>query len=402
MSLALTGVRVETTCVTGFNFFSRMKRICLYIGLCVLLVGTGFAGETLVYFGTYTGAKSRGIYVSKFDPATGKLSVPTLAVETRNPTFLAVAPGEHFLFAGSEMTNAAGKLTGAVSAFALETNTGRLTLLNQKGCDGTGSPCHVAVDATGKCLFAANYGPGSIAALPVNADGSLGAAATIIQHTGSGANPQRQAGPHAHFISPSPDNRFTLDCDLGLDKIFINHLDAATAKLLPNDPPFVTVTPGSGPRHFVFSHDEKFIYVINEMGGTITAFSYAATNAAMSEVQTISTLPQDFSGTNTCAEIALHPNGKFLYGSNRGHDSIAVFAVDPQTGKLTFVAHHSTMGHAPRHFAIDPTGRWLLAENQASDSVVVFALDPGTGKLKPTGDSITVGSPVCAVFVGGK
>jgi 6-phosphogluconolactonase len=373
-----------------------MKHLCYFASLWLLCPVAGFAGESLVYFGTYTGAKSQGIYVARFDSTTGRLSAPQLAAETKNPTFLAVSPGEHFLYAVSEMSQ-----TGAVSAFALESKTGKLTLLNQQASGG-GGPCHVAVDVTGKCLLVANYGSGSIAALPIHADGSLGEATTTIQHTGSGTNPARQAGPHAHFILPSPDNRFTLDCDLGLDKVFINHLNASAAKLTPGNPPFATVAPGFGPRHFVFSADGKFVYIINEMGGTITVFNYAATNAAMTEVQTISTLPKDFSGSSTCAEISLHPNGKFLYGSNRGHDSIAIFAVDQKTGKLTFVEHQSTQGRTPRHFAIDPTGRWLFAENQASDSVIVFAIDAGTGKLKPTGQTVSVGAPVCAVFVGEK
>jgi 6-phosphogluconolactonase len=273
--------------------------------------------------------------------------------------------------------------------------------LNQQDSGGSG-PCHISADATGKCLLVANYGSGSVAELPIHADGRLGEATTVRRHAGSGANPQRQAGPHAHFILPSPDNRFTLDCDLGLDKIFINHLDANAGKLTAGEPPFAVAAPGSGPRHLVFSPDGRFVYVINEMGGTITVFSYATANAAMTEVQTISTLPKDFSGKNTAAEIAVHPNGKFLYASNRGHDSIAVFAVNQQTGQLTFVEHQPTLGHTPRHFAIDPTGRWLLAENQTSSSVVVFAIDRDTGKLKPTGQTVELGSPVCAVFVGVK
>jgi len=361
----------------------------------------GSAEGTLVYFGTYTGAKSRGVYVSKFDSATGKLSTPELAAETINPTFLAVAPGGNFLYAVNEVDEIGGKPGGAVSAFARDASTGKLTPLNQQLSGGRG-PCHVVVDATGKCLLVANYGSGSVAALPIHADGSLGEATTTIQHTGSGANPQRQAGPHAHFILPSPDNRFTLDCDLGLDKIFINHLDAQNAKLTANEPPFATVAPGSGPRHVTFSADGRFVYLVNEMGGTITVFSYADTNAVMTEVQTISTLPKDFSGKNNAAEIAVRPDGKFLYASNRGRDSIEVFAVNPQTGRLTFVEHQSTFGRTPRHFAIDPTGRWLLAENQGSNSVVVFAIDPATGKLKPTGQTVTISSPVCAVFVGEK
>ncbi len=383
---------------------SRMNPIRLVLIILAIIVGltiSSRAGESLIYFGTYTGAKSQGIYVSRFDSITGKLSAPELAAKTTNPTFLAIAPGGNFLYAVSEVDQIDGKRTGAVYAFALDAKTGRLTPLNRQNSGGSG-PCHVAVDATDKCLLVANYGGGSIAALPIHADGSLGEAATTMQHTGSSVNTNRQAGPHAHFILPSPDNRFTLDCDLGLDKIFINHLDASAAKLTPNEPAFTTVDPGSGPRHLLFSLDGKFVYLINELAGTITVFSYTAENAAMTQVQTISTLPKDFSGNNTCAEIVLHPSGKFLYASNRGHDSIAVFTVDRQTGKLTFVEHQSTTGHTPRHFAIDPTGRWLLAENQGSDLVVVFAIDPDTGKLRPTGQSISVGAPVCALFVNEK
>jgi len=356
------------------------------------------AGESLVYFGTYTGANSRGIYVSWFNSTTGKLSAPELAAELVNPTFLAISPDQKYLYAVSEVDQIDGKSTGAVDAFALDARTGKLTPLNRQLSGGSG-PCQIAVDATSKCLLVANYGGGSIAALPVHADGSLGEATTILQHTGSSVNTNRQAGPHAHFISSSPDNRFTLDCDLGLDKISVNQLDAPAARLTPNEPPFAAVTPGSGPRHLVFSADARFVYVVNEMAGTITVFSYAPANAAMTGLQTVSTLPGDFNGNNTCAEIALHPNGKFLYASNRGHDSIAVFAVNQQTGRLNFVEHQSTQGRTPRHFAIDPTGRWLLAENQNSDSVVVFALDPETGKLKPAGQTLSLGAPVCAVFV---
>jgi 6-phosphogluconolactonase len=383
---------------------SRMNSLRLVLIILIIFVDltvSSRAGESLVYFGTYTGTKSQGIYVSRFDSTTGNLSSPELAAKTANPTFLAIAPGGNFLYAINEVDQIGGKRTGAVDAFALDAKTGRLMPLNRQNSGGSG-PCHVAVDATDKCLLVANYGGGSIAALPIHPDGSLGEAMTKIQHAGSSVNTNRQAGPHAHSIFPSPDNRFTLDCDLGLDKISINHLDASAAKLTPSEPAFTTVAPGSGPRHLVFSTNGKFVYVINEMAGTITVFSYDTANATMAEVQTISTLPKDFSGNNTAAEIALHPSGKFLYASNRGHDSIAVFTVDQKTGKLTFVEHQSTQGRTPRHFAIDPTGHWLLAENQGSDSVVVFAIDADTGKLKPIGQSISVGSPVCAVFVAEK
>ena len=357
------------------------------------------ASEQFVYFGTYTGAKSKGIYVSRFDSTTGKLSAPELAVETKNPSFLALNPTGEFLYAAGEMSDAPDK-RGAVSSFKRDPNTGKLTLMNQQKSGGSG-PCHLSVDASGKTLLVANYGSGSIASLPVKADGSLVEAATTVQHVGSSVNPKRQAGPHAHFIVPSPDNRFALTCDLGLDKILVYPLNAVAAKLVTNTPSFAVVAPGAGPRHLAFSTDGRFGYVINEMKLTISAFSYDSKTAAMTEVQTISTLPADYVATekDSCAEIAVHPNGRFVYGSNRGHDSIAVFTVEAKTGKLTLVQNESTQGKTPRHFAIDPSGRWLLAENQNSDSVVVFAIDAASGKLKPTGQTISVGSPVCAVFV---
>ncbi len=393
---------VVASCLApAFLFFKGMKFLCLFAGLLLFWSSVGFAGEFLVYFGTYTGAQSKGIYVSRFDPATGTLSAPELAAATRNPSFLALHPGGRFLYAVGEVDDAGGKPGGTVCAFSLDRQTGKLTLLNHQASGGSG-PCHLSVDATGKCLLVANYNSGSIAALPIQADGRLGEAVTTIQHTGHGANPERQAGPHAHFICPSPDNRFALNCDLGLDEVLVYRLDPDAAKLVPDDPPFAAVAPGAGPRHLTFSPDNKFVYVINEMGSTISVFAYDAARGALTGVQTLSTLPKDFSAKNTAAEIVMPPSGKFLYGSNRGDDSIAVFAVDRQSGRLTLVEHQSTQGRTPRHIAIDPTGRWLLAENQASDSVIVFALDPDTGKLKPTGQSLAITSPVCAVFVGQK
>ncbi|MFO1513093.1 MAG: lactonase family protein [Verrucomicrobiota bacterium] len=376
-----------------------MKYLSLASLCLVPYLGAG-ASEYDVYFGSYTGAKSKGIYVARFDSATGKLTEPRLAAETRNPSFLAVSANQKFLYAVGEVDEAQGKRAGAVSAYKIEAETGKLTPLNQQTSGGTG-PCHLSVDASGKCVLVANYNSGSIAALPLRFDGSLGEAATIIQHTGSSVNPQRQAGPHAHFICPSPDNRFALTADLGLDKLLVYQLDAAAAKLTTNHPPFAVVAHGAGPRHLAFHPNGKFVYAINEMALTITLFTYDPAPAALFEEQTISTLPAGYTATekDSGAEIALHPSGKFVYGSNRGHDSIAVFSVDAKTGKLTPVQNEPTQGKTPRHFAIDPTGRWLLAENQNSDSVVVFAIDTETGRLKPAGQIITIGSPVCAVFV---
>ncbi len=369
---------------------------CLSFLLCFQTFGEDFH----VFFGTYTGAKSKGIYVSRFDSISGKLSEPELAAETKNPSFLAVHPNGKMLYAVGEVNDAQGKRAGAVNAYSLDTKTGRLVALNQQTSGGAG-PCHVSVDATGKCVLVANYGSGSIAALPVRDDGALGEAATIIQHAGSSVNPQRQAGPHAHFITPSPDNRFALACDLGMDKILVYRLDSAAAKLVANDPPHAVVAHGAGPRHLAFHPNGRIVYVINEMNLTITVFGYDAARAALFEEQNISTLPTGYSTTekDSCAEIFVHPGGRFVYGSNRGHDSIAVFSVDTKTGKLTLVQHESTQGKTPRHFAIDPGGKWLFAENQNSDSVVLFSIDTETGRLKATGQTLTVGSPVCAVFV---
>ena len=355
-------------------------------------------GPTPVYIGTYTGGKSKGIYVSRFDSATGRLTPPELAVATPSPSFLAFHPGGRFLYAAGENTRLGGKRFGAVSAFSRDAKTGQLTLLNQQSSGGAG-PCHLAVDSTGKCLLVANYGDGSIAALAIKADGTLAEPGTIIQHKGSSLNPERQAGPHAHFIIPDPADRFALACDLGLDQVLVYRLDAAKAALAANDPPFAAIKPGAGARHLVFHPSGRFVFLISEMGATIIAFAYDAERGRLKELQTVSTLPDDFTGFKSGAEVQVHPSGKFVYGSNRGHDSIAVFGFDAASGKLTFLERQPTQGKTPRHFALDPTGQWLLAENQDSDSIVVFRIDAKTGHLSPTGQTVSVGSPVCAVFV---
>jgi len=355
-------------------------------------------GTLLVYFGTYTTGKSKGIYVSRFDPATGRLTAPELAAETASPSFLALHSSQRFLYSVVEKHNPTGKRIGALNAFSIDPATGRLTLLNQASSGGGGS-CHVAVDETGKCLLAADYGSGTIAALPIQANGHLGEPATVIQHRGSSVNPQRQAGPHAHFITPGPANRFALACDLGLDQVLVYRFDPGKAALVPNDPAFASVKPGSGPRHLAFHPSGRFVFLINELSSTLTAFACDAERGVLKELQTVSALPEDFTGTSYGAEVQVHPSGKFVYASNRGHDSIAVFAFDPEKGKLTGLEYQATQGKTPRHFALDPTGRWLLAENQGSDTIVVFRVDSETGRLTPAGQTISVGAPVCAVFL---
>jgi 6-phosphogluconolactonase len=364
----------------------------------------GIAGadpQTLLYIGTYTGAKSKGIYYSRFDSATGKLTAPELAAQTANPSFLAVHPNHQFLYAVGELNGSNSKKTGAVSAFRIDHQTGKLTLLNQQPSRGAG-PCHLAVDKTGKCLLVANYGSGTIAALPIQPDGQLSAPSSSIQHQGSSINPQRQAGPHAHFITTDPANRFALVCDLGLDKVLVYQLDPAKCSLSPNEPPAAAVNPGSGPRHLAFLPNGRFVYLINEIGSTLVAFSYDQKRGALKELQTLSTLPEDFKLSNGCAEIAVHPSGCFVYGSNRGHDSLAIYSIEPTSGRLTLVEHQLTQGKTPRHFAIDPSGNWMLVENQDSGNIVVFRIDLQTGKLIATGEVVEVGQPVCAVFVAGR
>jgi len=358
----------------------------------------------IIYFGTCPASgKNKGIYTCRLDTATGKLRAPELAAKTANPSFLAIHPDCRYLYAVGDSGVFGGRKTGAVSAFAIDQATGKLTLLNRQSTGGLG-PCHLNVDRTGKCVLVANYSSGSCASLPVRDDGSLGEAGSFIQHEGSSVNPKRQAGPHAHSINLSPDNRFAFVADLGLDKVLIYKLDPVRAMLTPNDPPFATVPPGSGPRHLAFHPSGRFAYVINEMFCTVTAFSYEAKQGALKEIQTVSTLPKGESvqpGYST-AEVQVHPGGKFLYGSNRGHDTIAVFAIDQVSGTLSLIQNEPTQGKMPRNFGIDPTGAWLLAANQDTGNVVVFAVDPKTGKLKPTGQIIAVGAPVCVKFMSAK
>jgi 6-phosphogluconolactonase len=354
----------------------------------------------LVYFGTYTGAKSRGIYVSRLDVSSGALSPPELAAESTSPSFLAVHPTRAFLYAVNEINDYGGNATGSVTAFAIDAATGKLTALNRQPSGGAG-PAHLVVDQTGRNVLVANYGGGSAAVLPIGADGRLEPPSAIIKHTGSSVNPERQKQPHAHSINLDSDNRFAYVADLGLDKIMIYRFGAEQGSLTANDPPFAAVDPGAGPRHFAIHPNGRFGYVINELHCTITAFTRDATRGGLTALQTISTLPpgQAVERGYSTAEVQVHPSGRFLYGSNRGHNSIVVFAIDQESGKLTYLETQPTGGRIPRNFGIDPSGTYLLAANQQSDSVVVFRIDPETGRLSPTGKVLEVGAPVCVKFV---
>jgi 6-phosphogluconolactonase len=351
------------------------------------------AQKLWVYVGTYTG-KSKGIYFSELDMSSGELSAPVLAATTTSPSFLALHPNHRFLYAVNEVDRFAGMKSGSVSAFSIDPQTGALTLLNQQPSRG-GGPAHLTVDRQGKNVLVANYGGGSVAVLPIGQDGRLGPATGFVQHTGSSINRSRQEAPHAHSVVLDSANRFAFVADLGLDKVLIYQYDAAQGMLAPNDPPFASVPPGSGPRHFAFHPSGRTAYVINELASTVTAFRYDASKGSLEPLQTISTLPADFTKTNSTAEIAVHPSGKFLYGSNRGHNSIAIFSIDPDTGMLTLIGHEPTQGKTPRNFAIDPTGAYLLAANQDSGTIVVFRIDPESGHLTAAGHTAAISMPVC-------
>lgn len=351
-----------------------------------------------VYVGTYTGPVSKGIYAFRFDPSSGKAGAIELLAETTNPSFLAVDPKRPYLFVANEISNYQGQKSGGISAFALDPKSGKLTFLNEVSSHGAG-PCHLAVDKTGKYVLVANYDSGSIAAFPVQQDGKLAEASSVIQHTGHGPNAERQEGPHAHNILISPDNQFVIANDLGLDQLLVYHFDTTKGALVANQPAFASVDPGAGPRHSAFHPSGRFVYSINEIVGSVSAFAYDARGGRLEPLQTISSLPSDFKGSNDSAEISVHPSGKFLYASNRGPDTIAVFAIDSAKGTLKLVESVPMGGKTPRNFAIDPTGRYLLAAGQDSNNVVVFRIDSRTGRLTATGEVIEVPAPVCLVFV---
>jgi len=356
--------------------------------------GAPRSGELPVYVGTYTSGKSEGIYLYSLNLSSGELTHVVTTKDVKDPSFLALAPSRRYLYAVNEVEEFAGKRSGALSAFAVDQRTGELRLLNQQPSLG-GAPCYVIVHGTGRFVLVANYAGGNVAVLGVNGDGSLGEATDVKQDLGSSINAERQEGPHAHCIVLDPANRFAYACDLGTDKIMIFRFDARRGKLIPNTTPSVQVKPGAGPRHLTFRPGGKYAYVINELHATVTVFAHDRAQGNLKEVQTVPTLPTDFTGENTSADIHVSTDGRFLYCSNRGHDTIAAFKIDPRNGTLTFIAHESTGGKTPRNFAIDPTGTFLLVANQNSDNIVTFRRDRKTGRLSATGHVAQVPSPVC-------
>ena len=362
------------------------------------------ASSSFVYVGTYTGTGSKGIYSYHFDPRTGMLTPIGVAAEQANPSFLVTDPHHRFLYAVTEMGDEPGaksyKKNGVISSYSIDSKSGALTFLNKVDALGGGS-CHLVVDKTGKMLFVANYGSGSVASFALKPDGSIGEKTGFDQHSGSSIDPARQKGPHAHAVVLSPDNRFLFVPDLGMDQIKIYRVDAAKGAFAPNDPAFATVKAGLGPRHFTFGRGARFAYVVCEMGSSVAVFAYNPEKGSLTPVQTIANLPADFKGVDNSAEIAVDRSGRFLYASNRGNDSITVFAIDAVKGTLTSVQVVPTQGKIPRNFALDPSGKFLLAANQNSNQIVAFAINPTNGQLKPTGQVMDVAAPVSILFVPG-
>lgn len=352
--------------------------------------------EVLMFVGTYTKETSAGIYAYRFDTAAGTLEALGLAADVRDPSFLALHPTGKFLYSVTESDDFDSDGSGSISSFAIDPATGRLNQLNEVSSKG-GWPCHLNLDASGRMLITANYKGGSVASFPVHEDGALGEAASVFQHEGRSVH-ARQEQPHAHSADFSADNRFAFFSDLGLDQVKVYQADPETATLAPHDPPHATVSPGSGPRHFAPHTSARYAYGLNELASTITVFAYDAEAGVLTEIQTVSTLPADFAGENYTAEIYVHPSGRYVYASNRGHHSLAGFAVDSASGRLELLGQTSTQGEWPRNFAFDPTGEFLVAANQNTDNIVVFRIDQESGALESTGTEVVIDAPVCVLF----
>ncbi len=371
---------------------ARLRFAGFRLSLLALLPLAARASDQFVFFGTHLAGPGKGFYVAHFDPETGVLSAPRFDTEAKAPAYFVIHPDGRHLY-----TCNSGR-PGGISAYAIEPRTGALTLINTKPAGGADTS-YLSLDRSNRYAMIANYEGGNIAVFALAADGGIGARTAFIQHTGHGVDPARQKHAFAHSIVTDPTNRFAVVCDLGLDRVFVYRFDATTGALTPNDPAGVTVKPGSGPRHPVFHPNGRWVYVVTEMGSTVIAFHWDALRGTLQEFQTVSALPADFRGTSVSAEIAVHPNGRFLYASNRGHNSLASFAIDPDTGRLTPLAHVSTQGRTPRNFAFDPTGKWIIVTNHDSGNAVVFGVNPDTGALAAAGAPVPVPYPFCERFL---
>jgi 6-phosphogluconolactonase len=347
----------------------------------------------LVLVGTYTGSGSESIYTLRMDPASGRLERVTAQGGITNPSFLAVHPSLDYVYAVQETGE-----DNAVFAYRLDRATGELTPLGSRPAHGA-APCHLTVDPSGSAVIVANYSAGTLAVFRVQNDGSLSEATQVIQHEGSGPDEGRQEGPHAHSVTMDPTGSRVVACDLGIDRVIVYDLSTESCTLQPAPAGPTAVAPGAGPRHFAFHPSGQYGYVVNELDSTVVALEYAAETGGLDPIQVVSTLPPEFEGTSHCADIRVHPSGRFLYASNRGHDSIACYRIDPGSGRLELVEIEASGGETPRNFNIEPSGRYLYAANQGTGNIVQLAIDPETGELTPTGHQTEVPAPVCLVFV---
>jgi len=386
-----------------FGLGNRILRHLLLLSVVFLSLRSADAADHkyIAYVGTYTREDSKGIYAYRFDADSGETTPIGLVAETENPSFLTLDHDGHFLYAVNETEKYQGEASGAVSAFSVDSASGKLHFLDQVSSRGA-NPAYITLDRKEHYALVANYTGGSVATFPVKKDGSLGEAAGFVQHQGKGFIPGRQETPHAHMIVPSPNNRFALVADLALDKIIVYRFDAGKGALKAIDSDSATVDSGAGPRHIAFGQDGKFVYLLNEMQGTVDAFAFDEHSGALHPVQKISTLPNDFKGDDDSAELVVHPSGNFLYASNRGDDSIAVYSIDRHNGTLKLLQIAKTQGEIPRSFAIDPTGKWLWAANQKSNNIVLFQIDQAQGTITPTDHVLKVPVPVCVQFVSVK
>ncbi len=356
--------------------------------------------DWLMFAGTYTrGGTSKGIYVYQMDAESGGMTQVHVEEGISNPSFVTVHPNQKYLYAVAEVSESSGVPGGALMAYEIDHSSGKLSRINQQSTGGPG-PCHVSIDASGKFAVVANYGGGSVCMLPVNEDGSLGPSSQFIQHYGgTKVNPRRQEKAHAHSANLSPDNRFAIINDLGLDQLRVYEMDLEAGKLNFNEESSVDSAPGAGPRHFDFHPNNRYAYAINELGCTVTAYNYDAASGKLSEINSLSTLPKGYEGENTTADIHVSPDGRFVYGSNRGHNTLAIFKIDESDGSIEFVSDQSTGGKTPRNFAIHPDGKYLYAANQDSDSIIQFEINSTTGELTPVGREIRCPMPVCLKFM---
>ncbi len=358
-----------------------------------------------VYVGTYTEpirfgtgkileGKGEGIYLYEMDPSTGAMSARGITTGVVNPSYLAFGPGNRFLYAVNELKSYEGQASGSISAFAVDGKSGALTFLNRQLTLGT-DPCHVTIDPAGRHALVANFMSGSVCVLPIRADGSLGAASDFRQHKGSSVDPARQSGPHAHAVTLDAAGRFAFVPDLGIDRVVVYRYQSEEGKLLPKESAWVRTKPGAGPRHLVFHPGGGNAYLINELDSTLTAYRYDPTEGMLQEIHSVPTLPPGFSGSSTCADVHVTPDGSFLLGSNRGHDSLVIYRIAPADGRLTYAGHWPSGGRTPRNFALDPAGRFALVANQDTDTIVTFRIASRSIGLGEAVQVTPVPTPVC-------